>query len=212
MEVLKIDLVNYTREKFDYIIDNFRIGKVIIYPSDTIYGIGCLAVNQSAVKKIYKIKNRPKDKALIVLMKSYCMLHEYCFVSKKQDQYIRSIWPPTTRDLQSSDYKYNNKAATFIFKSRGKLPSEISAGQDSLAVRLPKNDFLMKILKAVNKPIVSTSINLSSQAEPKNFNSLENYYQNYKPDLVIDAGELKNKKASRLIDVRDINNIKIIRK
>jgi L-threonylcarbamoyladenylate synthase len=212
METINIDLKNLNNKDIDLIVKTLRRGKVIVYPTDTIYGIGCDATNPSAVRRIYKIKKRDKKNPLLVLVKSYCMLHDICYVSAKQDKYIRSVWPPTTRDAQSPSYEHTNKPATFILKSRDALPKEVNGGQDSLAVRLPKNDFLITILKRLNRPLISTSLNLSGQPAIKDLSKINSLFKGNQPDLIIDAGIARKTKGSAIIDIRDINKVKLIRR
>jgi L-threonylcarbamoyladenylate synthase len=91
------------------------------------------------------------------------------------------------------------------------LPAKLTDGLNSLAVRLPKNDFLIKIINEVDFPIVSTSLNKRGEKSLTNVQNLEKHFK-YLPDLAIDAQECKRTKPSRLVDLRDIKNIKIIRK
>ena len=212
METIKINLNNFFKKDIDIISDYLLKGKVVVLPTDTIYGLHCLATDAKAVNKIYKIKKRDKTSPVSIIVKSYCMLHNYAFVSTKQDKYIRSIWPKTTRDAQNSEYKHKNKPTTFILRDRCKLPKQVTVNTESLAVRLPKDDFLITILKRVNMPLISTSLNISGRKNINNLNNLNRYFKINKPDLVVDAGLLKQKKASSIIDIRDINNIKILRK
>ncbi len=183
-------------EIIDQVVDYLNKGKIIIYPTDTIYGLGCDATNKKAINKIYKIKKRDKDKPLIVLMKNWCMLKKYCHVSAKQDKYMRSFWPGSV---------------TAIFKKRDNLPAEFAGGSDAIAVRMPDNLFLKKILTKFNKPIVSTSVNVAGGKPLQELRKINKIF-NKDIDLAIDVGKINNKKPSKIIDVQDINNIKTIRK
>ena len=221
METLKIDFKKEKTWEIEKIVDYLRRGKVVAYPTETVYGLGCLATKASAVKRVHKIKRSPITKPLIILIKSYCQLHDICYASAKQDKYIRSVWPRTTRDAQNPDYIHNKRPSTFILKSRGVLPSIVSGKGDSLAVRLPtaniskdlpKKQFLIKILKKVNFPLISTSLNKHCQPPPSRLNKMKDYFAPHAPDLLIDAGPLTKKATSRIIDIRDINNLKILRK
>lgn len=196
MKYLNINLKDVQKKQFEEIVSYLQKGGVIIYPTDTLYGIGCLADNKKAINKIFKIKKRGKKHPLLILVHSYCTLKKYCYVSKRQDEYLRKIWPG----------KYS-----VILKHRGLLPEEVTGGLDSLAVRLPKNDFLIKILKKVKTPLVSTSVNISGEKSLFDVSNIEKYFKKDKPDLVIDAGILKTKKSSKLIDLQDIDNIKRLR-
>ncbi|MEA3463607.1 MAG: L-threonylcarbamoyladenylate synthase [Patescibacteria group bacterium] len=195
MKKIKINLSNITKEKINIIAEYFRRGMVIIHPTDTIYGIGCLANNKSAINKIYKIKQRNKSHPLLILASSFTMIKKYCYISKRQYKYLQKIWPGSV---------------SVILKKKEILPEALTSGIKSVAVRLPKSDFLIKIIRRVGKPIVSTSANISEQKSLTDMDNIEKYFGANKPDLVVDAGELK-RKQSRLIDIRDMDDIKILR-
>jgi len=204
MKKIKIDLKKIGKSDLDKIVRCLNGSKIIVYPTDTVYGVGCLVTDKKAINKVFKIKKIIPPKPLIVLIKSYCMLHELCYVSRAQEKYIRSVWPPTTRDAQDPKYKHNKQSVTFILKSRGNLPKEILGEGGSLAVRLPKNDFLIQLLKRINKPLVSTSLNITGQQPLTNLTDLERRFKGIKPDLVIDAGKIEKNKPSKIIDLRNI--------
>ena len=221
MKKIKIDINKISSQEIDLIVDYLKRGQTIAYPSDTVYGLGCLATKASAIKQVHKIKRSPADKPLLILIKSYCQVHDICYVSGKQDKYIRSIWPRITRQAHNPKYIHNKPPTTFILRSKGVLPGIISGGKDSLAVRLPvanikqnmpKKQFLIKILKKTNAPLVSTSLNKHGQKPLAGLSQIEKYFFPHVPDLLIDVGPLTKKAVSRIIDIRDINNIKILRK
>ncbi|MFH1427860.1 MAG: L-threonylcarbamoyladenylate synthase [Patescibacteria group bacterium] len=225
MQYLKINLKKIRKDEIDLAVDYLNKGKIIVYPTDTVYGLGCLANNQKAVNKIVKMKKRKDKNGLIILVKSYCMLHDYAYVNSKQDKYIRSIWPPTTRAAHDNKHKYNKKPTTFILKAKKKLAKGVAGNNNSQALRLPrpilnkfnirrglpKNDFLTTMLSVVNKPIVSTSLNVTNNKPLIEVKQIEKYFKKNKPDLVIEAGKIKAT-PSKIIDIRDVTNIKIIRK
>jgi L-threonylcarbamoyladenylate synthase len=211
MQTIILDQANPSKDEINLICETLLAGKTIAYPTDTIMGLGCLADNEKAVRKVYRKKERPPGRPLLILIKSYCMLHSLAYVSGKQDRYIRSIWPKTTRDAHNFSKQYRKKPTTFILGSRGKLPGIVSGGQNSLAVRMPRNEFLIKILKKVDAPLISTSLNKHRQKPPKGYKNLENYFK-IKPDLIILPPVLPEYKPSSIIDIRDINNIKVLRK
>ena len=210
MQTIKINKNNFTKSDIEFVANELKQGKVFVLPTDTIYSLHCVATNKKAIDKIYKIKKIKKKRSLLVLVKSYCMLRDYVFVSKKQDQYIRAIWTSTTKSAQDKKYLRKKRPTTFILKAREKLPKEIYGKDNSLAVRLPKNDFLIKIITRLNVPLISTSFNISGQEYNENF-LIKFKKSQVNPDMIIDSGKSKNNKGSRIIDIRDINNIKIIR-
>ncbi|PLX27807.1 hypothetical protein C0583_01040 [Candidatus Parcubacteria bacterium] len=222
MDLIKIKN-QIKREELDKITKALLAEQVVVLPTDTVYGLHCLATSKKAVNKIYKIKERPKSIPLLVLVKSYCMLHDYFKINKKQEDYIRSIWPRTTREAhnfskfsrsstsENSEVKLleNSHPVSFILEDKGKLHIHLNKENQGVAVRLPQNILLINILKKVNIPIVSTSLNISGKKTLQNLKNIEKYFK-VEPDLVVDAGILKGK-SSKLVDIRDIKNVKTVR-
>ena len=201
MKYIKTKLNNITKEQINLIINYFKRGKVIIYPTDTVYGLGCLATNKKAIKRIFRIKKREKGKPLLILVSNFKMLKDYCFLSREQEEALKKI-------------RAGGRPTSFILKRKKNLPRELTGGRETIAVRLPnlpKSNFLTKILSGVGKPIVSTSLNLSGRKSLDSVNGLDNYFKGEKADLVVDAGQLKAK-PSRLIDIRDIKDIRVLRR
>ena len=93
MKMIKINNKNVSPEQFKLIADYLVRGKIIVYPTDTIYGLGCLATDKKAIKRILKIKKSKKDKPMIILVSSLAMLKNYCNISEKQTEYLKKIWP-----------------------------------------------------------------------------------------------------------------------
>lgn len=190
-------------EIVDLISNNFIKGKVVVYPTDTIYGLGCTAINLKAIKKIMKMKKIRQPRSFIVLVDSFKMIKKYCYLSKMQEQFI------------ANNQKTGNKPITFILKSRNKLPREVQSQNGTLAVRLPNSDFLIKIISRVKVPILSTSLNITGKEPVNNLKGIEDYFKKEKPDLVIDAGIMKRKKVSQIIDIINLkpdgSGIKILR-
>ena len=198
MKKIKINPKKITKDEINLIINYFKHGKVIVYPTDTIYGLGCLATDKKAIKKIFRIKGREKRKPLLILISDFKMLKKYCRISKGQEKFLAKAWK-------------DRRATSVILKKKGNLPPELTAGQKTVAVRLPKNRFLIKILNGISQPIVSTSLNLSGQKSLDSVSRLDNYFKKGKPDLVIDAGAIRNR-PSRLVDMTNLDDVRILRK
>ena len=124
------------------------------------------------------------------------MAKKYALIDKKQEQYLEKIWPGPV---------------TVVLAGRNILPTEVAAGKDTIAIRLPKNELLGKIISELDAPLISTSLNYSGSKEVPGLDRLDEYFIVYQPDLVINAGPAKAVKASKLIDLTNINNIKILR-
>ncbi len=210
MQTIKIDINKITPEQIDIIVDYLKRGLVIAYPTDTIYGLGCDARDARAVEKIKKIKGGRDEKPFIILISDFIMLKEYCEVSEEQMEYLKKVWGVRKIPLTPFIKGVKSGPTTVIFKGRKNLPEELTRGLNSLAVRLPKSEFLIKMISKAGFPIVSTSLNKTGEPPLDNVRGLEKYFT-VLPDLAIDAGECANAKPSKLIDLRDMENIKVIR-
>lgn len=129
-------------------------GGTILYPTDTIWGIGCDATNSDAVNKIIRIKNRPKNKSFIVLVSD----------EKELMQYVATL------DLEVLIYLEKvKKPTTVIYPNAIGLADNILSDNGSVAIRICKDEFCKTLIKRFRKPIVSTSANISSETSPGNF-------------------------------------------
>ncbi|PLX21019.1 threonylcarbamoyl-AMP synthase [Candidatus Parcubacteria bacterium] len=206
MKTIKIDLNNIKEEDIKLITNSFLSGEVVVYPTDTVYGLGCIATDEKAIKKIYEIKKRKEDLPFIILVKSFCMSKKYAKISKKQDEYLRTVWPSRTSPDPVLLESFKNPK-TIILDSFGLLPKKAVAKDNSVAFRLPNNDFLSKILKKVDIPIVSTSLNLSKKKPLEDISKINEYFKDKKPDLVVDAGPVQLKTVSQIYDARSIDKV-----
>jgi L-threonylcarbamoyladenylate synthase len=196
MKIIKINYNKPQKVEIGLIAGFLKMGKVVVYPTDTIYGLGCSALEKKAVSKIYRIKKREKNKPLLVLISDFKMLAEYFKVDKKQLEYLRKIWPGKV---------------SVILNKKPALSNDVSAELSSAAVRLPKSEFLTKMITELSTPLVSTSLNISGNAHLENLDNIEKYFIKTKPDIIVDAG-IKKGKPSKLLDLRDVGNIKVLRR
>ena len=133
-------------------------GGLILYPTDTVWGIGCDATNEDAVSKIYKLKNRNESKSMIILVAEEKDILNYTNtpVLKIYD-YIKGIHKPTTVIYQNAKHL---------------APSVINA-DGTIGIRIVKDDFCRELIKAFGKPIVSTSSNVSGYPSPAMFSDID---------------------------------------
>ena len=139
-------------------IETLKKGGVLLHKTDTIWGLGCDATNIKSIKKIYSIKKRNLNKPLIILVSNIKMLNEY----------IEKV-PKVILDL------INKKpgSITIIYPNPKNLPA-ILIHKKSIAIRITKNKKCRFIINKINKPIVSTSANISGKPFPKNFSEIDN--------------------------------------
>lgn len=136
-----------------------RSGGTILYPTDTIWGIGCDALNTQAVERIYQIKKREDSKSMIIL------------VADERD-IIRYVAAP---DLDVFNFlEQQTYPTTIIFEQAIGLPESLLATDGSIAIRIVQDEFCRHLIKRLRKPIVSTSANISGQPPPKNFAAISN--------------------------------------
>ena len=138
--------------------DILKLGGVILYPTDTIWGIGCDATNESAIEKIFKIKHRDAKKSFVLLMTDIKQLSEF----------IANPLP----DLESliSDFK---EPTTIIYENAINLPATVLAEDGSVAIRITQDPFCRSLIKRLRQPIVSTSANVSGKASPQTFSDID---------------------------------------
>jgi tRNA A37 threonylcarbamoyladenosine synthetase subunit TsaC/SUA5/YrdC len=128
------------------------------------------------------------------------MAKRYAYLSKLEAEILNKLWAG------------NVAPTTVILRAKNNLPAEIISESGGLSCRLPKSDFLIKIIKKVNAPIISTSLNLSGQQPLIDVSELDySFPGKNKPDLIINTGRAKRRKPSRLVDLRG-GSLKIIRK
>ena len=135
------------------LIDTLKSGGTILYPTDTIWGIGCDVTNPEAINKIFEIKKREKSKSMIILVESEKRLQDLVEVPEMAWEIM---------DL-------SEKPVTLIYDNPKGLPKEILAEDGSIGIRLVKDDYLKKLIGKLNKPLVSTSANFSGDPSPMKF-------------------------------------------
>ena len=174
-----------------------REGGVILYPTDTIRGIGCDATNEDAVRRVYEIKQRQDSKAMLVLVDS----------SVKVDFYVRDV-PEVAWDL----IDLADKPLTIIYSGARNLAANLLAEDGSVGIRVTNEDFSKRLCQQFRKAIVSTSANISGQPSPKNFSEISeevksavDYIVGYRQE------EMSNPKPSSIIKLDKGGVIKIIR-
>ncbi len=191
---------DFKSSDFGLISVYLHAGKVVVLPTDTIYGLSCLALDKEAVKNIFRLKKRDTNKPMITLISSLAMAKRYAYIEKAQEKTLNNLW------------FLNPRPTTVILKAKNNLPKELVSKTGGVSLRLPKSDFLIKIIKKVKAPIISTSLNLSGASPVNNVNDLNLIFPGKnKPDLIINIGKAKRKIPSRLVDLRD-GDLKIIRK
>lgn len=176
-----------------------RAGGTFLYPTDTVWGIGCDATNPEAVKKVFEIKKRDDAKSLVLLAANLDMVAKY----------VKEI-PPIAVDL----VEVNDRPMTIIYpKAEKSLAANAVAQDGSVAIRIPMMEFCQKLAYKLGRPVVSTSANISGEATPKCFADIPQEIRDavdYIVDPTLEQGSTGM--ASQILKVGMGGEIEIIRK
>lgn len=175
-----------------------REGGVILYPTDTIWGIGCDATNEEAVRRVYEIKRRADSKAMLVLVDS----------AVKVDFYVQDV-PEVAWDL----IELADKPLTIIYSGARNLAPNLLAEDGSVGIRVTGEEFSKRLCQQFRKAIVSTSANVSGQPSPQNFSEISDEIK-AAVDYIVDyrREETAQARPSSIIKLDKGGVIKIIRR
>jgi L-threonylcarbamoyladenylate synthase len=174
-----------------------KSGGILIYPTDTIWGIGCDATSVEAVDRIYRIKKRAESKSLVTLVSDWEMLKAYVpFIPEGVSEFLRKATKPTT----------------VIYRNPTGIAPNVISSDNTIAIRIPENDFCVNLIRAFDRPIVSTSANFSGSPSPTCFSDID-------PGLLAEADYIVNlsrhktqESASQIVKIDQDGQIIFIRK
>ncbi len=175
-----------------------RKGGVILYPTDTVWGLGCDALNAKAIEKIYQIKDRPENKSLIILLSNFDELAIY----------VAEV-PPFVEDLIDG----MEGPVTVIYERAQNLPKSIVAPDGTIAIRVVKDEFCQQLIRKMGKPLVSSSANVSGEPTPVVFSQISQKIKDRVGYVVQLAHQQFNQpKASTIIRVFSDGTYQIVRR
>ena len=174
-------------DNIDFYISEMTAGKIFIYPTDTLFGIGCDATNAAAVEKIFNIKQRQANKSLLFIVPSLQWIADNCTLnlSAKKEMLTKLPWP------YSFIVKLKNSAA---------LASNVSSHGDTVWMRIPSGWF-NKMVAYFGKPFISTSVNISGQAAAIKISDIDEQVLQQVDYVVSSDDDVLSWKSSQLIDV-----------
>ena len=178
------------------LLETLKSGGIILYPTDTIWGIGCDATDDEAVMKIFELKNRDQNKPLIILVESEKRLQDLVEV------------PAVAWDIMD----LSEKPITIVYDAPKGISKNLLAEDGSIGIRLVKDEFCKRLISKLNKPIVSTSANFSGEKSPKSFADISQKLIN-EVDVVAEdqKSRVSEWEASSIIRVWNDGRIKVIR-
>ncbi|MFH0857750.1 MAG: L-threonylcarbamoyladenylate synthase [Candidatus Magasanikbacteria bacterium] len=171
------------------LIQELNNGAVIVYPTETCYGLGCDATNPEAVERLFQIKQRQQEKTVLVLMSDIAMAKEYVVWTSKLEELAERYWPGPLTVV--------SEALVDGF------PKGVVGDDGTLAFRVTSHPLAHDIVEALGKPFVSTSANIARMESPYDIQTVLDMYANteMKPDIVIDAGNLPQRNPSTIVRV-----------
>ena len=185
MKILKVG----SKETLKSAIGAIKDGKVIICPTDTVYGLLADVTNKKAVEKIFRIKKRSTKKPLPIFVKDIKMAKEIAVINEKQENILKEKWPG----------KF-----TFVLEQKSHTKTSLVWGKEkTIGLRIPNYKLVLELLKKINRPLTGTSANISGKPASIKIKEVLKQFKDkkHKPDLVLDAGNLKPNKPSKVIDL-----------
>lgn len=186
------------RDDVNQALEVLKNGGLILYPTDTIWGIGCDATNPDAVEKVFQLKGRAKEKSMIVLLHNENQLASY----------VTEI-PEVAYQL----IEYAEKPLTIVYSAAKNIAANAIAEDGSIGIRIVKHPFCQQLLQRFRKPLISTSANLSSEASPKSFDAIAQVLKDG-VDYIVKYGqhEISDGKSSQIMKLDPSGKFEFIRK
>lgn len=177
-------------------IQALKDGNTILYPTDTIWGLGCDATNENACKKVIELKHRPAEKSFVLLMDSFQMVEKYI---------------PEFAQVCYDLVDYAERPLTIIYPNAIDLAPSVIAPDGSVAIRITKDPICLKLIRALKKPIVSTSANLSGEPFPTNYSKIVSEIKEKVSAIVEERLLDECNTPSQIIKIGLDSSVKIIR-
>lgn len=182
--------------ELDEIVDIIKRDGIVVFPTETVYGIGGNALSEDVIKNIYNIKKRPQEKALNILVKNKEEIKKYAYISNELEEKIIDNFMP-------------GPITIILRKRKSKLPDLLTGDNDTIGIRIPNNNIVKKILEKCNLPIAAPSANISGKPSSIKLEDIKPDFEG-KVDAFIDGGVCKQNMSSTIVKVVD-GNIKILR-
>lgn len=178
--------------------EELKKGKLIVYPTDTVYGIGGVITNEETIKNIYKAKDRSFSSPLIALVSDIQKIEKIAIIKEenrdKIEKLIKKFWPG---------------GLTIILESKEIVPPIMISNGKTVGVRMPDHEIALKIIESAGGILPTTSANISGEATPRSYDELDEKFTD-RVDIVIDGGKCPIGTASTIIDLSS-SDIKILR-
>lgn len=195
MKTLIYDWKNsINEEELDNVIKVIKKGGVVIFPTDTVYGVAANSLDEDAIKKLYELKGRNDNKPICVLTSSMDKIEKIAYVREEEQKIID---------------KYMPGALTIILDKKDEVSDILTSSLKTVGVRIPNNEIALKILSKLDYPLATTSANISGMKAAVKKEDLITEFDN-KVDIIIDGGVTDLKISSTIVKIEN-NEIKVLR-
>ncbi len=168
--------------------DIIKKGGVVIYPTETVYGIAANIFSEDALRRVFEIKKRITDRPISVAVSSLKMMYELAYIGKRERGFIKKFLPGPV---------------TVILKKKKIVPDILTSGSDLVGIRYPDNKIATKLIQLAGVPVTSTSANISGESPPKKVDEIK-----IDADYILNGGECNGEPST----VVDLVNLKIVRR
>ncbi len=193
MEIIKVSKLDSNLIK--KVVKVLKSGGVIVFPTETAYGLGGDCLNRKVINRIYKIKGRKFTKPLPLISSSINQVRKFCFLNLESLKLAKKYWPGPL---------------TLVLKKKKILPKSLTAGLDKVGIRVSSNKLSQRLARGLGRPIISTSANLAGRKECYSIEEILKQFKNKKIDLILDAGRLPKRSVSTVVEVVD-EKIEVLR-
>lgn len=192
MEIIKFNLSGQWDDLDNKIIQTaagvIQRGGGIVYPTDTVYGLGVSALKECDIERLFKIKKRPETKPIPVMIRDVEMAKELAYVDKRIEKALASVWPGPV---------------TVVLEKKQVVPDILTANKKTIGLRIPDCPFTQLLMEKLAEPITATSANFSGQPPLASSREIIKIFEKAypRPDLILDAGDLVNRQPSTVLDL-----------
>ncbi len=188
MRILPINPDNPEKEVIKKVVEVIERGGIIVYPTDTVYGLGVNALDEKAVKKLFKTKKRPFDKPMPVLVRDFETMKKIAQINKEQEGLLKKLLPGRI---------------TVVLHKKSIVPDILTGGSKKIGLRIPDYKFTQVLINNLDFPITTTSANISGNMPSRDVKEILSQFKDwgFKPDLVLDARALPKGQSSTVLDL-----------
>ena len=191
-----MELINTNQVDYCSLSNSIKNGKTICYPTETLYGLGCVIDNDEAIGKLYKIKSREKGKRFSILFKDLNMVEEFCGLNTTERDLIENFMPGPLSMLLK-------------IKNDNSIRGSLVGLNNKINCRVSSHPFVIKLFEFLDVPIISTSANISGKENIFSFKTIYNTFHNL-VDIIIDGGDIEESAGSTIIEINK-DDMKLIR-